>query len=180
MTNFATIEKDTPAYFSKVTLRNADQQEIESFTLSEMCDFASEILNCDDLGVTTKYWADILGVGERWVRALKSEGKKIHPTHAFRIAEEAIRLTSVTEKKINNVRVWSSRMKMMMVRIWEDYHAAVALQGEKGDEFISGWVFSKTISKFNVLFRLQFKDSERLGTLFKIAQSSSLRSFYGA
>ena len=165
---------------AKPKLASSDQKDIESLTLSEMCDFASEILNCDDLGVTTKYWADILGVGERWVRALKSEGKKIHPTHAFRIAEEAIRLTSATEKKITNVRIWSSRMKMMMVKIWEDYHAAVALQGEKGDEFISGWVFSKTISKFNVLFRLQFKDGEGLGTFFEIAQSSSLRSFYGA
>jgi hypothetical protein len=91
------------------------QNNIEKLNFDEMCRFARNVLNCEQLGATAYYWADVCGVGVRWVRAWKSEGKAIHPIHVKKIVAELPKLLQTANSKLDYLRIWGARMELMFL-----------------------------------------------------------------
>ena len=100
-------------YESKPNLE-LKQQEIESLDFEKMCGFVQRVLNCQHLNVTDRYWAEICGVGERWVRAWKC-GKRVHVKHIQKIVEELPSLIEKANARVDYLRIWGARMSLMFL-----------------------------------------------------------------
>lgn len=91
------------------------QREIEKLNFDEMCKFVQRVLNCQHLSVTDSYWAEVCGVGDRWVRAWKG-GKRVHIKHIQKIVEELPKLIEKANARVDYIRVWSDRMRLLILK----------------------------------------------------------------
>ena len=93
----------------------SSQEDIEKLNFEEMCQFAHKVLNCDHLGASAYYWADVCGVSVRWVWAWKNSGKAIHPDHVRKIVEELPELIEKANSRVDYLRIWGARMSLMFL-----------------------------------------------------------------